>query len=39
MLLLDEPFAGMNQAEIRELSDQIRDIHAEDGRSSSSTTI
>ncbi|MDF9747832.1 ABC transporter ATP-binding protein [Natrinema salsiterrestre] len=29
MLLLDEPFAGMNQAEIRELSDQIRDIHAE----------
>ncbi len=29
MLLLDEPFAGMNQAEIRELSEQIRDIHAE----------
>jgi branched-chain amino acid transport system ATP-binding protein len=29
MLLLDEPFAGMNQAEIEDLSDQIRDIHAE----------
>lgn len=26
-LLLDEPFAGLNQAEIRELSEQIRGFH------------
>ena len=28
-LLLDEPFAGMNQAEIRDLSDQIRSFREE----------
>ncbi|UHQ95227.1 ABC transporter ATP-binding protein [Haloterrigena alkaliphila] len=29
MLLLDEPFAGMNQAEIRDLSERIREINAQ----------
>ncbi|MCH7661791.1 MAG: hypothetical protein IH933_14840, partial [Euryarchaeota archaeon] len=29
LLLLDEPFAGLNQAEIRELSEQLRAVHAE----------
>jgi branched-chain amino acid transport system ATP-binding protein len=29
LLLLDEPFAGLSQAEIRELSEQLRAIHAE----------
>lgn len=28
-LLLDEPFAGLNQAEIRELSEEIRDLRDE----------